>query len=280
MVYSLDRNPTFEEKNYLKGIGRNKVGKGNGFFYYYLKNNNPVTKDDLSRIIKLKIPPAWEKVWVSGDSKSPIQAIGYDQKKRKQYRYHESHIQNAEKEKFLRMYNFIKSIPKLDKIMKYHKNKHPYNKDRVITSMLFVVKKIHMRVGKECYAKINKSYGVSSLKKTHVKIQGGRVTFRFKGKSNKRLSYTIVNKTLAHHINLLKKLSGDKIFQYISEDDKIYRVTDKDLNEYIQLYMGKQFTCKDFRTYAANYYFVKSLLSETRDSVPNSAKKISQNSKE
>jgi DNA topoisomerase-1 len=70
------------------------------------------------------------------------------------------------------------------------------------------------------------------------------------------------------------KLEGEKIFQYIDVDNTIKKITDADINQYIQKYMGDEFSAKDFRTYAANYYFVKALLNETKKHSNNIKKNI------
>lgn len=269
------RQESYDIRHYEDGIGRKKIS--NEYEYFYIKNREKVSRSDLERIKKLKLPPAWTDVWISKDPKSEIQAIGIDAKGRKQYKYHESHIEEAEREKFIRLIDFIKAMPKLEKIMKEHKKFHSYDKYRVLTTVLTVVKELHMRVGKEQYARENKSYGVSSLKKQHVKIEGDTIKFNFKGKSNKRLSYSLYHPEIKTHIKMLLKLEGDKLFQYIDDTDTIRKITDTDLNRYIQDYMGSQFTIKDFRTYAANYYFVKTLLSETRKRTPKNEKIIKKN---
>lgn len=269
------REPSFEKKHYIEGIGRRKVGKN--FEYYYIRNNQLVSKKDLIRIKNLKIPPAWNNVWISSDPNTAIQAIGYDSKGRKQYRYHQKHIEEASKKKFLRMFHFIKSIPKLEKAMKEHENLGPYTKERVIVSMLTIIRELHMRIGKEVYARKNKSYGVASLRKIHMKFDGDVIKFRFKGKSRKRLFYSLYNPKLKEHLKLLLKLEGPRLFQYIDENNKVKPITDVDLNRYIQTYLGKQFIIKDFRTYSSNYFFVKSLLNETKKRIPNNKKNIKKN---
>lgn len=270
-----EKNRPFDEKNYENGIVRKKVR--DLYVYFYVKNNNPVSKKDQDRINCLHIPPAWEDVWVSANSKTAIQAIGYDSKDRKQYRYNDTHIEVAEKNKFIRLNEFIKSIPKLDKIMKEHRKGRPYDKERVIVTMLEIVKELHMRVGKECYAQHNKSYGISSLRKYHIRIVGDTITFRFRAKSKKQVTYTLVNGRVLKHLDVLLKLDGNRLFQYIDEDSKTKNVTDMDLNRYIQEFMGENFTIKDFRTYAANFYFLRALLQETNKRRPKNKKIIKKN---
>lgn len=270
---------SYDQKNFINGISRKLV---NGeFYYYYIDSKKPVSKKDMERIRQLKIPPAWTDLWVSRDPNSAIQAIGKDMKGKKQYRYHTTHIKNAEKEKFLRLQKFIKSMPKLNRVIGIHSKLFIYERSKVISLMLQLVSEYHMRVGKEVYAKENKSYGISSLRKKHVKTEGQKIILKFRGKSKQKLRYTITDPEYINSINMLLKLDGDNLFQYVMKDeygkDKIYKITDRDLNKYIQSYMGEEFTIKDFRTYGANLYFMKSILSETKKRTPKNKKVIKKN---
>ena len=92
---------SYDEKHFMEGISRKEVNKK--FVYYYIDTGNEVTQRDLERIMKLKIPPAWKSLWVAKDPTSTIQAIGTDAKGRKQYRYHQVHIEKSERDKFDRM---------------------------------------------------------------------------------------------------------------------------------------------------------------------------------
>lgn len=179
------------------------------------------------------------------------------------------------------MYNFIKAIPKLDKVMLEDNNLSFYKKNKIISLMLQIVRDYQLRVGKEVYAKKNRSYGISSLRKKHVKIESGVIYLNFKGKSSQRLHFTIKNDYYIKSIKMLMKLDGDHLFQYISADDnnteKIMKVSDRDLNKYIQDNMGQGFTIKDFRTFGANLYFVRSLLLETKKRTPKNRKIIKKN---
>jgi DNA topoisomerase-1 len=256
----------YEDKNDLDKAGKPKIK----FNYFYIKDNKPVSDEDQLRINKLGLAPAYTDVWVSDDCNTKIQATGIDAKGRKQYRYTQLHISGSSVNKFLRLYKFIKLIPKLNDTMKIDIESELYSKNRGISIMLNIVQELNMRVGKECYAKKNKSYGISSLKKTHIKINEEKLiaTFNFKAKSNKHVQYTLNNKDLVKELILLLKLEGEKLFQYKNENNNILRITDVDLNQYIQKNMGKDFTVKDFRTYAANFYFIKALLKETKNRNP------------
>ena len=259
----------YEDKKDLDKKGNPKIK----FNYFYIVDNRPVTEEEQLRINKLGLAPAYEDVWVSEDPKSKIQATGMDAKGRKQYRYGQSHISKATTDKFLRLYKFIKSIDKLNDAIEIDIKGPLFSKERAICIMLEIIQELNMRVGKECYAKTNKSYGITSMKKSHVKIINDNkdklvAKFNFKAKSNKQVQYTLDNPEIVKELALLMDLDGEKMFQYKSDSENILRVTDVDLNQYIQDKMGKEFTCKDFRTYAANYYFVKALLKETKKRNP------------
>lgn len=272
----MKRQESHDIRNFELGISR-KLNKNKEYEYFYIKSKKPISKQDLKRIKDLKIPPIWTNVWISTDKLSKIQVIGVDIKGRKQYLYHTTHIQNAETKKFLRMYDFIKSIPKLEKSINNDTKLDPYDLNRVISTMLKLVKLLHIRVGKEQYARHNKSYGISSLKKSHLKIEGDTIKLRFKGKSNQKLSYSLYSPDIRKHLSYLLKLDGVKLFQYI-KNSKVRRVTDTDLNRYIKHSMGsKKFSIKDFRTYAANNLFIAALLNETKKRKPKNERTIKKN---
>jgi DNA topoisomerase-1 len=259
------------------GISRKLVD--DNYIYFYNFNLKTVNENDKERIKKLRIPPSWNNVWISTDPLATIQAIGMDNKGRKQYKYHKEHIEKAEKKKFIRLLNFIKKLPKLDKSIEEDKNKNIYSKKRVITTILTIIKELHMRVGKEEHAKKNKSYGASSMKKNHVSLGIDTVIFRFKGKSNQKLHYTLKNIAIKNHIKNLLKLNGEKLFQYYDSKGKIRRIFSSDINYYIQNSIGSEFSVKDFRTYAANLHFIQILLNETQIRNPKNPRAIKKNLK-
>lgn len=260
-----------------EGEGIVRLVGSTGIVHRYLRNGKDISARDQRRIDKLGIPPAWTEVWISDDPETPIQAIGLDSKGRKQYLYNQVHIAKAERAKFLRLKHFIKAMPKLEHALDRDARLPAYQHERVIACMLTLVRLLHIRVGKEQYARQNKSFGISSLEKKHLDIAGDVIQFRFMGKSKQRLSYTLRNGAIRHELLALLRLDGVKLFQYIDADDVIRRVTDGDMNAYIQRYMGDSFTVKDFRTYAANYHFINELLQQTLIRTPMTAKRIKKN---
>lgn len=247
------------------------------FDYFYSKNNQKVSQKDLERIKKLKIPPNVDKVWISENADDKIQAKWTDDKERVQYKYHDIHIEQSTKQKFHKLYDFIHKIQHFENKIKKHLTLDKFNKKRTLALMFQIVQELNIRVGKETYAQQNKSYGISSVKKKHFKFLSDRVIIKFKAKSNQRVSYTIKDKKIIEQLQILNNLEGIKMFQYINDMGKVMKVSDQDMNKYLQSHMGPQFTVKDFRTFGSNYYFIKSLLDETNKRLPKNNKIIKKN---
>jgi len=272
----------YDDRHFNNGIMR-KISKNDPhvFEYFYIGSDKSVTQEDLDRIKHLRIPPGWKSVWINNNPDSAIQAIGVDSKGRKQYRYHQIHIKKAEEEKFIRLYHFSQKIEKFRKKLMIDAKKPLYQKDSIIATMLLLVYDYYFRVGKEVYARENKSYGISSMRKKHIKIINGVVHFKFKGKSSQRLDYVIRNPFYLNQVSMLLKLDGDRLFQYTTTDRfgkyRIYPINDKDLNDYIKEHLGEEFTIKDFRTYGANYHFVRALLQVTKKNIPDTNSAIKKN---
>ena len=262
----------YEDKNDIDKNGNPKIK----FKYYYSKNNKLVSNDDQIRINKLAIPPAYTDVWISCDPDSKIQGTGLDSRGRKQYRYNKTYIIESENQKFIKLYKFIKLMPKFENTINLDIKKPIYSKERTIALMFNIIKLLNIRVGKEIYAKTNKSYGICSLKKTHVKIINNTIKLNFKAKSNKRVNYTIKDINIVNDIKYLLKLDGKNLFQFIN-NNIINKINDIDLNCYLRKNMGNNLTVKYFRTYSANLYFIESLLKETKLHKPDNIKIIKKN---
>ena len=265
----------YKDNNDLNKKGEPKIK----YNYFYSDNNKKVSIEDQKRIDSLGIAPIYEDVWVSCDSNTKIQATGMDVKGRKQYRYNKNHILESENSKFLKLYKFIKYMPKFEKRIEIDINKPSFSKDKIISIMFYIIKKLNIRVGKEVYARTNKSYGICSLKKSHIKINDKKYVAKlnFKAKSNKQVQYTINDKFIVKELIELMKLEGEKLFQYINNKNIIYKVNDVDLNDYLKQDMGKHLSVKYFRTYASNIYFIQALLNETKKKSPITQKIIKKN---
>ena len=162
-----------------QGIQRQK--KGNGFVYIY--DDTPLKDEkELERIKKLAIPPAWTNVWICPDENGHIQATGFDAKNRKQYRYHPLWNILRNETKFHHLYEFGKLLPSLRLKLEEDLAKKELCEEKVIATVISLMERTYIRIGNEDYEKLYGSYGLTTLKDKHVKIEGDKLIFSFKGK--------------------------------------------------------------------------------------------------
>src|SRR5437879_310167 len=157
------------------GIRRQRAGRG---FGYVTRDGSPVKdQDDLRRIRRLAIPPAWTDVWISPDPRGHLQATGRDAKGRKQYRYHDRFREIREETKYERMLDFAKALPKIRKHVDGDLRRHEVTREKVTATIVRLLEITLIRVGNEEYAKDNRSYGLTTLRDKHVEVKGARVRF-------------------------------------------------------------------------------------------------------
>ena len=229
------------------------IRKQRGKSFHYYKNGTLVKeKRILDRIKKLRIPPNWKNVQITDSEVNHLQAIGIDERKRTQYIYHPMWIALTSLDKYKRMGRFCKLIPKFEKKIKQDLTS---SNERVciIAHMFRLLQKTHMRVGGEEYAKDNSTYGLCTLENKHIRIKGPVITFNFIGKKGVKQRIQIRDSTTAPLLQQLIKNTG-RVFK---ENGKV--ITSGDMNGYLQNVMGREFTCKDFRTYASNLLFLNTI---------------------
>jgi DNA topoisomerase I len=232
------------------GILRIKKGSG---FSYRLSTGQPVkNKEVLSRIKKLVIPPAWTDVWISERENGHIQATGFDLRHRKQYKYHPQWNEVRNQTKFHRLIEFGKSLPTLRKKVEADLASAALPKDKVLATIVSLMEKTFIRVGNSEYEKLYGSYGLTTLKDGHVKINGGTIDFSFKGKKGIHHVITLKNKRLAKIVKACRDIPGKELFQYVNEEGIRCSVDSGMVNNYIKGATGNEFTAKDFRTWAGS----------------------------
>lgn len=201
----------------------------------------------LERIRRLCIPPQWENVMISNSDTDYLQVTGIDFKRRLQYIYHPMWNQITKDDKYRRMGLFAKKMDEFNSRLR--------DDPSIISTMFRILQKSHIRVGNESYAKENGTYGLCTLEKNHVFVVGDKVRFQFTGKKGIEHDITFKDSRCANTIRELLKTPGSRLFKTDTKN-----ITSQDLNEYLQETMGPEFTCKDFRTYASNLLFLKSLV--------------------
>jgi DNA topoisomerase I len=219
------------------------------FRYLDSRGNRITDPAKLARIESLVIPPAWRDVWITPRPSAKLQATGVDSAGRRQYLYHPEYRAQQEQAKYDKLIRFAERLPDLRASMAEHMEKDPHDRERVSAVAVRLINLGWFRVGSERYVRESRTYGITTLNKSHVSVRGSRIVFRFRGKHSALVRTQIVDSELATAIKDLLGLDGGRrLFRYEWEGD-LYNLTSKRLNDYIQIYMGEEFTAKDFRTW-------------------------------
>ena len=217
----------------------------------------------LARIRKLAIPPAWTDVWISADDRGHIQAVGRDARGRKQYRYHDDWSAARGEHKFHRMLAFGRALPRLRARVEADLARHGLPREKVLAAAVRLLEITLIRVGNDEYAKTNKSFGLTTLRKRHMSLSGAGAVFEFRGKSGKSHRTGFHNRRLAGVLRRCQELPGQRLFQYVDEAGERRHVESGDVNAYLHEAMGEDFSAKDFRTWAATLAAARALCLES-----------------
>ena len=239
------------------GITRRKAGKG--FTYTDPKGQKLTDPKELARIKALAIPPAWTEVWISPYPNGHIQATGRDDKGRKQYRYHARWQEVRNETKYNRMIEFGHALPRIRERVDADLARKELSKEKVLATVVRLLETTFIRVGNEEYARQNQSFGLTTMRCRHIKVEGGKVQFKFKGKSGKRHTITIEDPRLARVVKRCQELPGQELFGYLDVQGNRKTVTSDDVNAYLHEITGQHFTAKDFRTWGGTLLAALSL---------------------
>ena len=230
------------------GILREPVKDG---FRYLDAKGEPVEDEaTLKRIRSLAIPPAWTDVWICPQANGHLQATGRDARGRKQYRYHPKWREVRDEVKYERMIKFGKALPQIRKEVDRALSLPGLPREKVLATIVYLLEATMMRIGNDEYARENKSYGLTTLRNRHVRIDGSEVEFRFRGKSGVVHDVKVHDRRLARIIQRTRDLPGQDLFQYLDEDGETHTVGSSDVNDYLRTITGEDYTAKDFRTWS------------------------------
>jgi DNA topoisomerase-1 len=239
---------------------RRKAARGHGF--NYLRPDGSPVRDEktLDRIRALVIPPAWTDVWICPDPRGHIQAVGRDQRGRKQYRYHARWRETRDSHKYDRLIAFGRALPRLRKRVEEDLARRGLPREKVLAAVIRVMELTLMRVGNEEYARQNKSFGLTTLRDRHVTIGERRAVFEFRGKSGKVHATGFNDRRLARVVKACQDVPGQRLFQYIDDEGERRAVESADVNAYIHETLGEDFSAKDFRTWAGTVAAARALM--------------------
>ena len=234
----------------LPGIARKKSGKG--WAYYDPKGARITDAEERMRLNAIALPPAYRDAWFCPAENGHILATGYDDKGRKQYRYHPDFRAAREAEKFDGCVSFGSLLPLVRKRVEEDLAGRALTRERIVASVVRLLDLGVIRVGNEHYSRTNRSYGATTLRQRHAEVTGKTLRLSFKAKSGKQREVTLSDNHLVRLVRRMQDLPGQNLFQYVDRDQQYHPVTSGDVNDYLAETMGERFTAKSFRTWHAS----------------------------
>ncbi len=237
--YSSDEAPGIERLGFGKAVR------------YRDSSGRPVRDaETLARIKALVIPPAWTKVWICKWPNGHIQATGRDARGRKQYRYHSRWRSHRDSTKYERMMEFGRSLPRIRRKTSRDMKQPGLPREKVLGAVVRLLEVSLIRVGNDEYAEKNHSFGLTTMRDRHARVNGSTARFAFRGKSGVEHAIAIEDRRLARIVKQCQELPGQELLQYVDDDDQVHDVTSEDVNSYLREIAGSEYTAKDFRTWA------------------------------
>ncbi|MGJ1433171.1 DNA topoisomerase IB [Sphingobacterium spiritivorum] len=222
----------------------------NGKFVYFSDKGKIADKKVLDRIRALVLPPAWQQVWICTQANGHIQATGIDARGRKQYRYHNDWSAFRNLKKFDRLEGFARKLKLLRVQLKKDLRRKKLTKEKVCAIAVNIMSHTYIRAGNKAYEQEYGSFGLTTLKNKHIKIESNKVFFKFKGKKGVVQQVYLKEPKLVKMLKNIKDIPGQELFQYYNKNGEIVRLDSGDINSYLKESMKDDYTCKDFRTWA------------------------------
>jgi DNA topoisomerase-1 len=234
----------------MPGISRRALKRG--WAYYNADGARITDRDEIDRLNAVAMPPAYRDCWFCVDCQGHIQATGFDDRGRKQYRYHPDFRAAQEAEKYSGCTDFARALPALRKQVEADLARRGIDKRTACAAVVRLLDLGHIRIGNRQYADENKSFGATTLRSRHVKVGRDRLMLCYRGKSGKQQTLSIANRRLATVVRRCQDLPGQQLFQYVAADGTRHPVSSQDVNDYIRAASGGDFTAKHFRTWGAS----------------------------
>lgn len=208
--------------------------------------------NELARIEKLALPPAWKDVWICSDPHGHLQATGYDAKGRKQYRYAARWRAARDDVKYHDLLDFAAQLPELRRRLKSDLRREGLNHRKVLAAVVSLLEETGARVGNSRYREENGSFGLTTLLDRHAQIAGSRLLLSFRGKGGKPYQARVPSARLSRIVRACRDVPGQRLFQYVDDAGGRKAVESGDVNAYIQSVSSPRFTAKTFRTWVAS----------------------------
>jgi len=245
------------------GITRKRIGRSWG--YFDAEGNRITDREEIDRLNAIGLPPAYENAWFCADPDGHLQATGIDARGRKQYRYHPQFRAHREQTKYDGLLEFGKALPKLRRRVERDLRKRKLGRETVLAAIVRLLDTEYIRVGNEAYAKENKSFGATTLRRRHLRRKGQALVMRFTGKGGITHEVRVTDSNLKRICRRCQELPGQLLFQYLNGDGEPKPVTSTDVNAYIKEATGGDFTAKHFRTWSASVIAFEQMLEKAED---------------
>jgi DNA topoisomerase I len=241
----------------MPGIRRQKHGRG----FNYIDPDGQVIRAPamLSRFKALVIPPAWTDVWICPHEDGHLQVTARDARGRKQYRYHPGFRQHRDGTKFERMFELSDVLWKIRERVESDITLPGLARDKVMATVVWLLETTLIRIGSDEYAKSNKSFGLTTLRRRHVAVKGNELRFEFRGKSGIQHAVAVTDRRIARIVQRCQELRGEELFKYLDDEGRKQVVQAEDVNAYLQDITGRDITAKDFRTWAGTMLVAQAL---------------------
>lgn len=254
LIFSDDTGP---------GITRRKLRHGWG--YWNAAGSRITDRDEIDRLNRIALPPAYRDAWFCPKPNGHIQAVGWDEKGRKQYRYHPDFREAREADKFGRCADFGRVLPRLRAQVEADLARRDLCRARAVAAIVRLLDTTYLRIGNEGYARANQSYGATTLRKHHATLSSRAFRLEFKAKSGKLRTLSITDRSLIRFVRKCQDLPGQHLFSWVDAGGMAHPVTSADVNDYIREATRGDFTAKHFRTWAASVLAFEALATSAAD---------------
>lgn len=255
--YVLEETSLYYLSDSVPGISR--ILNKDGFAFVDKNGKSIIDEKTLTRIKKLAIPPAWTNVWIAPRPNAHLQATGLDQAGRKQYKYHNDWTSYRNETKYFRLLEFGKKLSEFRKNIQKDLRRRQLDERKVLAISVNMMQKTLIRIGNESYKQLYGSYGLTTLRDKHVKINGSSLKLSFKGKKGIYHEIEVSDRVLARLVKKCKDIPGQELFQYYTSDGDRKSIDSGKVNNYIKEISCCDFTAKDFRTWAGTMHTMKHL---------------------
>jgi DNA topoisomerase I len=263
LLYVSDEDP---------GYGRKKWGRGHRYFD---QSGNTINKALLEERLKaLRIPPMWENVWICSRPDGHLQVTGYDEKGRKQYLYHPLWQEYRSRHKFDKLLEFGMALPQIRERIAKDLCRQNWPKEKVLALVVSLLDETYVRIGNQAYLKENKTYGLTTLRRKHLSLEGSRAVFCYRAKSGVQQTVSVHNPRLVRLVQQCNELPGHELFRYYEKGGSGISVNSSDVNQYLKEISGEDFSSKNFRTWGGTVTAIERLEEAGQEVAENPRKEL------